>query len=60
MAIIDCTKRLLKKPWIAKAQSQTYSTYKSRNTWKRFICITPTDMISFILTITEEQHLTGK
>ena len=32
---------------MAKAQSQTYSTYKSRNTWKKLICITPAGTISF-------------
>ena len=33
---------------MAKAQSQTYSTYKSRNTWKKLICITPAGTTSFI------------
>ena len=33
---------------MAKAQNQTYSTYKSRNTWKKLICITPAGTISFI------------
>ena len=36
---IDCTEGILEKPSVAKAQSQTYSTYKSRNTWKKLICI---------------------
>ena len=35
IGIIDCTENILEKPSIAKAQSQTYSTYKSRNTWKK-------------------------
>ena len=48
IGIIDCTEGLLEKASIAKAQSQTYSTYKSRNTWKKLICITPAGTISFI------------
>ena len=32
IGIIDCTEGILEKPSVAKAQSQTYSTYKSRNT----------------------------
>ena len=31
----DCTECILEKPSIAKAQSQTYSACKSRNTWKK-------------------------
>ena len=34
IGIIDSTEGILEKPSIAKAQSQTYSAYKSRNTWK--------------------------
>ena len=34
IGINDCTEGILEKPSIAKAQSQTYSAYKSRNTWK--------------------------
>ena len=30
--ITDCTELILEKPSMAKAQGQTYSTYKSRNT----------------------------
>ena len=41
VGINDCTEGVIEKPSIAKAQSQTYSTYKSRNTWKKLICITP-------------------
>ena len=48
VGIIDCTEGVIEKPSIAKAQSQTYSTYKSRNTWKKLICITPAGTISFI------------
>ena len=45
---IDCTKGVIEKPSIAKAQSQTYSTYKSGNTWKKLISITPAGTISFL------------
>ena len=45
--IIDCTEGILEKPSSAKAQSQTYSAYKSRNTCK-LLCITPARTISFI------------
>ena len=48
ISIIDYTESILEKPSIAKAQSQTYSTYKSRNTWKRLLCIAAAGTISFI------------
>ena len=48
LGIIGCTEGILKKPSVGKAQSQTYSAYKSRNTWKELICITPAETISFI------------
>ena len=48
IGIIDCTDSIHEKPSVAKAQSQTHSTYKSRNTWKKLICITPAGTISFI------------
>ena len=37
---IDCNEGILKKASVVKAQSQTYSTYKSRNAWKKLTCIT--------------------
>ena len=40
IGVIDCIKGILEKPSIAKAQSQTYSAYKSRNAWKKLLCIT--------------------
>ena len=46
--IIDWTERILEKSSIARTQSQTYSAYKSRNTWKKLLCITPAGTISFI------------
>ena len=48
IGINDCTEGILEKSSLAKVQSQTYSTYKSRRTWKKFICITLAGTISFI------------
>ena len=48
IGIIDCTEGILEKPSVAKGQSQTSSTYKLKNTWKKLICITPAGKISFI------------
>ena len=48
IGIIDCTEGILEKSSIIKAQSQIYSAYKSRNTWKKLLCITPAGTISFI------------
>ena len=70
IGIIDCIEGILEKPSVAKAQGQTYSTYKSRNTWKKLICITPAGTISFISKcyggcasgrfITEDCHILDK
>ena len=30
------------------AKAQTYSNYKSKNTWKKLICIVPSGTISFV------------
>lgn len=48
IGIIDCTEGALEKPSLAKAQAQTYSSYKSKNTWKKLICITPGGTVSFL------------
>lgn len=48
IGIIDCTEGGIEKPSIAKAQAQTYSSYKSKNTWKKLLCIAPCGTISFI------------
>ncbi|XP_057299081.1 uncharacterized protein LOC130629759 [Hydractinia symbiolongicarpus] len=48
IGIIDCTEGGLEKPSLAKAQAQTYSSYKSKNTWKKLLSITPCGTISFI------------
>ena len=48
VSIIDCTERPIERPSLAKAQCQTYSSYKSRNTWKKLIGITPAGTIRFV------------
>lgn len=47
-AIIDCTEIPIEKPRQPKAQSLTYSSYKSRNTLKALVSITPTGAFNFI------------
>ena len=46
--IIDCTELGLEKPSLAKAQAQTYSNYKSRNTCKVLIGCTPAGYPCFV------------
>ena len=70
IGINDCTEGILEKSSLAKVQSQTYSTYKSRSTWKKLICITRAGAISFISKyydgcasgrfITEDFHILDK
>lgn len=48
ISILDCTEGGIEKPSLAKAQAQTWSSYKSKNTWKKLISITPGGLISFI------------
>ena len=48
IGIIDCTEGAIEIPSLAKPQAQTYSTYKSKNTWKVLTCITPFGTVSFI------------
>ncbi|XP_041847555.1 uncharacterized protein LOC121643965 isoform X1 [Melanotaenia boesemani] len=48
MAIIDCFEINTEKPKDLKARAQTYSQYKSHNTMKYLIGITPQGVISFI------------
>ena len=57
IGIIDSRECILEKPSIAKAQSQTYSAYKSRITWKKLLCITPAGTILFISKSYEGLHL---
>ena len=46
--IIDCFEIFIERPSDLKARAQTYSTYKSHNTMKYLIGITPQGTISFI------------
>lgn len=46
--IIDCFEIFTEKPQLYLARSQTYSSYKSHNTMKYMIAITPQGTISFI------------
>ena len=44
----DCTEQVIQKPANSKAQYQTYSTYKSRNTQKKLIFCTKGGSNSFV------------
>lgn len=46
--IIDCTEIFIQRPSAASIQQITYSTYKSHNTAKALIGITPNCFISFL------------
>jgi len=46
--IIDCYEIFIEKPSNLMAKSQTYSNYKSRNTVKVLIGITPQGTINFV------------
>ena len=46
--IIDCTEFYIEKPFRVASQRSTYSSYKSRNTFKAFISISPLLHINFI------------
>jgi hypothetical protein len=46
--IIDCTEFYIEKPTRISSQRSTYSTYKSRNTFKLFISISPVPHINFV------------
>ena len=46
--IIDCTEFFIEKPKSPTAQSQTYSSYKHRNTYKALVSITPSGAFNFI------------
>ena len=47
-AIIDCTEFFIQKPSNTKAQSLTYSSYKSHNTAKSLVAIDPTGAFTFV------------
>lgn len=46
--IIDCIEFLVEKPSNPTAQSQIYSSYKHRNTYKALIAISPSGAITFV------------
>jgi hypothetical protein len=46
--IIDCTEFYIEKPFRVASQRSTYSSYKSRNTFKALISISPLLHINFI------------
>ncbi|XP_071124255.1 uncharacterized protein [Mytilus edulis] len=46
--ILDCTEIFIQKPSALKAQRQTWSSYKHRNTYKALIGITPDGTVSFV------------
>ena len=46
--IIDCTEVFMQIPFSFCAQSQTYSTYKSHNTAKGLVGITPNGFVTFV------------
>jgi len=46
--IIDCTELYTERPSSLVLQSQTYSSYKSHNTWKGLVGIAPNGAITFV------------
>jgi hypothetical protein len=46
--IIDCTEFFIQKPRLPSAQYRTYSCYKSHNTCKLSVGITPSGFITFV------------
>ncbi|KAK3105240.1 hypothetical protein FSP39_020500 [Pinctada imbricata] len=46
-AIVDCTEMKIQKPSSLKAQSQTYSDYKSSNTLKALVAVDPRGSVIF-------------
>lgn len=47
-AIIDCTEIFIERPRNPTTQSKTYSSYKSHNTYKCLVSITPNGCFNFI------------
>ena len=47
-SIIDCTEFFIEKPRSPTAQSQTYSSYKHKNTYKALVNITPSKAFNFV------------
>lgn len=48
IGIIDCFEIFMNRPIKLKKRGSTYSTYKSHNTVKYLICVTPQGSVSFI------------
>nr|XP_047138307.1 uncharacterized protein LOC101234885 [Hydra vulgaris] len=48
VCLMDCTEIFIQRPHNLTARAQTYSTYKSRNTIKYLIGITPAGAVSFL------------
>ena len=46
--IIDCTELFIEMSSSFRAQSQTYSSYKSHNTAKSLVGIAPSGIVTFI------------
>lgn len=61
--IIDCTEIFIQRPRNPSNHSKTYSNYKSHNTFKFLVCITPTGAISFVSDIwggnTSDRYITA-
>ena len=48
MCIINCTEVFIERPFNLNARAQTFSNYKSRNTVKYLVSITPSGAASFL------------
>ena len=49
VCIIDCTETYIERPFNLNVRAQTFSDYKSHNTMKYLIGITPASVVSFLL-----------
>ncbi|XP_062596240.1 uncharacterized protein LOC134257661 [Saccostrea cucullata] len=49
--ILDCTEIPIQKPSALKAQRETWSSYKHRNTYKALVGITPDGTVSYVSTL---------
>ena len=46
--VLDCTELFIEKPSWSRAQSETYSSYKSHNTAKGLVAIAPNGALTFV------------
>ena len=46
--VLDCTELIIEKPSCFRAQSETYSSYKSHNTAKGLVAIAPNGALTFV------------